>query len=114
MGLSERDYAFNQNPSQIALSSFATKVYGWMTAGLALTAVIAYIIYATGLYQTLMPMWWFWGLATFGIAMTISTMIQKLSVPGLAMLFLAYAALEGIFFGTLLPAYANAFGGSVI
>ncbi|MDR3624686.1 MAG: Bax inhibitor-1/YccA family protein [Chlamydiales bacterium] len=114
MGLTERDYVFGQASSQMALSSFTTKVYGWMTAGLALTAAVAYFIYASELYQTLMPMWWFWGIATFGIAMVITTMLQKLSVPALALLFLGYSALEGVFFGTLLPGYAAAFGGGVI
>lgn len=114
MGLSDRDYAYNRNSSSIALSSFTTKVYGWMSAGLALTALIAYFVYATGLYQKLAPIWWFFGMATFGVAMIISLKLEKLSIPALATLFLTYAGLEGVFFGILLPGYAAAFGGSVI
>lgn len=114
MGFSDRDWVFNRRPSPVALSSFATKVYGWMSGGLALTALIAYAIYATGFYQKLMPFWWVWGIATFGIALVISARIETMTVQALAGLFMAYAALEGIFFGTLLPGYAKAFGGEVI
>lgn len=114
MGYTDRDYAFNRNPSPLTLSAFATKVYGWMSLGLAFTAVVAYVIYATGAYQKLIGYWWFFGIATFGIALAVGTMIDRLSVPALAALFLAYAGLEGVFFGILLPGFASSFGGEVI
>jgi FtsH-binding integral membrane protein len=114
MGYTDRDYAFNRNPSPLALSAFTTKVYGWMSIGLAFTALVAYFVYASGAYQKLISYWWFFGIATFGIALVISTAIERLTVPFLALLFLAYAGLEGIFFGILLPGYASAFGGEVI
>jgi FtsH-binding integral membrane protein len=114
MGYTDRDYAFNRNPSPLALSAFTTKVYGWMSLGLAFTALVAYFIYASGAYQKLISYWWFFGIATFGIALVISTAIERLSVPMLALLFLAYAGLEGAFFGILLPGFASAFGGQVI
>lgn len=114
MALNERDYIINRNSSEVAANSFATKVYAWMAIGLALTAVIAYAIFKSGLYVALMPYWWVLAFATLGIALIASSMIQKLSVPALALLFIAYAAIEGVFFGTLLPSYAAAYGGGVI
>jgi FtsH-binding integral membrane protein len=114
MGYTDRDYAFNRNPSPIALNAFTTKVYGWMSIGLAFTALVAYFVYATEAYQKLVSFWWFFGIATFSIALIISTAIERLSVPFLALLFLAYSGLEGVFFGILLPGFAKAFGGEVI
>lgn len=114
MSLYDRDYAYQKRPSELAISSFTSKVYGWMTVGLALTAIIAYGIYQSQLYLALMPYWWIMALGTFGIAMAISGMIQRLSVPAMMLLFLAYSALQGLFFGTLLPSYASTYGGGVI
>lgn len=114
MALYDRDYAYNRNSNDLVVSSFATKVYAWMAIGLALTALVAYGVFKSGLYLSLLPYWWMLAFGTLGIAMAISTMLQKLSVPALALLFIAYAAMEGVFFGTLLPSYAAAYGGGVI
>lgn len=99
---------------QQAISSFSSRVYGWMALGLALTAMIAYFTYATGAFIRLMPMWWLLAFGTFGIAMAFNASINRISFGGAAALFLAYAGVQGLFFGTILPAYAAAFGGSVI
>lgn len=114
MVLSEREYAYSRNSNEIAVSSFATKVYAWMAIGLALTAIVAYGVFKSGIYISLIPYGWMLAFATLGIALVISSMIQKLSVPALALLFIAYAGIEGVFFGTLLPSYASAYGGGVI
>ncbi len=97
-----------------AVGTFSTRVYGWMAIGLGVTAGVAYSMFRTGLYLKLMPFWWVWAMATFGIAMGISAGLKRLSIGGVIGLFLAYAGLEGILFGTLLPAFAAAFGGQVI
>lgn len=97
-----------------AVGTFSTRVYGWMAIGLGVTAAIAYLLYTTGLYITLMPFWWVWAFATFGVAMSINAGLKRFSIGAVIGLFLTYAALEGILFGTLLPAFAAAFGGQVI
>ncbi|MCH9626952.1 MAG: Inner membrane protein YbhL [Chlamydiales bacterium] len=97
-----------------AVGTFSTRVYGWMAIGLGVTAGVAYSMFRTGLYLKLMPFWWVWAMATFGIAMGINAGLKRLSIGGVIGLFLAYAGLEGILFGTLLPAFAAAFGGQVI
>lgn len=97
-----------------AVSTFSTRVYGWMAIGLGVTAMVAYFLYTSQLYIKLMPFWWVWAFATFGIAMGINAGLKRLSIGGVIGLFLAYAALEGVLFGTLLPAFASAFGGQVI
>ena len=51
---------------------------------------------------------------TLGIAMAINFSINRISIAGAAGLFLLYAALEGVLFGTILPVFAAAYGGQVI
>lgn len=96
------------------LATFTSRVYGWMAIGLALTACIAYFVYASGLYAKLMPFWWVWSFGTLGIAMAINFSIKKISIQGAVGLFLAYAGLEGVLFGTILPVFAASYGGHLI
>ena len=44
----------------------------------------------------------------------IQAQIQKLYVPAVMGLFLAYSVLEGMFFGTMVPVYAAQFGGGIV
>lgn len=104
-----------RSPSNVGqVNTFATQVYGWMTIGLALTAFVAWFIFKSGLYHAILPFWWVTAIGTFALGMCFSTMINKLSFTGLATLFLAYSALEGVFFGSVLPGFAAAFGGQII
>ncbi len=103
-----------KSTTELAVSTFSTKVYGWMSLGLAVTAITTWFIWTTGLYSVLMPFWWLMGLATLGIGLTISFRLEAMQLTTLASLFLAYAFVEGLFFGTVLPAYAAAYGGGVI
>ena len=113
MGFDDRNYVYDPRAAQ-AVGTFSSRVYGWMAIGLAFTASIAYFIFRTGLFIKLMPFWWVWALATFGVAMGFNASIQRFSIAGVIGMFLAYAGLEGIMFGTILPAFASAYGGQVI
>lgn len=97
-----------------AVTTFSSRVYGWMAFGLCFTATIAFFLYKTGLYLALAPFWWVWAFATLGVAMGINVGIQRFSVGTVAALFLTYAGLEGILFGTILPLFAANYGGQVI
>lgn len=97
-----------------AVSKFTSRVYGWMSLGLAVTAAVAFSLYASGAFLKLLSLWWVWGLGTFGIAMTINVSIHRLSLPAVMGLFVTYAALEGMLFGTILPFFAMAYGGHII
>ncbi|ANH78764.1 Bax inhibitor-1/YccA family protein [Candidatus Chlamydia sanziniae] len=110
MGLYDRDYIQDSRLQ----GTFASRVYGWMTAGLAVTTFFALGLYFTGLYKSLFSFWWIWCFATLGVSFFINAKIQKLSLPAVMGLFIAYSALEGMFFGTLLPVYAIQYGGGVI
>ncbi|MCH9625451.1 MAG: Inner membrane protein YbhL [Chlamydiales bacterium] len=113
MGLFDQNDIYDPRASQ-AVGTFSTRVYGWMAIGLAFTASIAYFVFKSGLYITLMPFWWVWAFAAFGVAMGFNASIQRFSLRGVIGMFLAYSGLQGIIFGTVLPAFAAAFGGEVI
>jgi uncharacterized protein len=113
MGLFDR-----QNPVTAAtnsnIGSFTSRVYGWMAIGLGMTATIAFTLFVTGLYALLLPMWWMWSIALFGVAIAINASLPKITTQGAIALFLTYAALEGVLFGTILPVFAASYGGQVI
>lgn len=112
MALWERDYM--QAYDEKAVSSFATKVYGWMTAGLLTTALVAYWIVSSGLYVALMPYWLVPTIGTFVLAMVLGRAVTRMQFGTMAGLFLLYSGLQGVFFGIVLPLYAAQFGGEVI
>ncbi|MBI3900963.1 MAG: Bax inhibitor-1/YccA family protein [Chlamydiia bacterium] len=113
MGWNDRNTIYDPRASQ-AVGTFSARVYGWMSIGLAFTAAIAFFVYQSGLFLKLLPFWWVWAIATFGVAMGFNASIQRFSIQGVIGMFLAYAGLEGIMFGTILPAFAAAYGGQVI
>ncbi|WP_276815941.1 Bax inhibitor-1/YccA family protein [Chlamydia gallinacea] len=110
MGLYDRDYAQESRMS----GTFVSRVYGWMTAGLAITTFVALGLYFSGLYRSLFSLWWIWFPATLGVSFYINAKIHKLSVPAVAGLFVTYSVLDGLFFGTLVPVYALHYGGNVV
>ena len=114
MTIYDRDYV--RSPAQAATrtTTFANQVYSWMGIGLALTGLVAYGVFRTGAYVTLMPFWWIFAFGTLGIAFAIQGLLNRASFTTIAALFLAYAGLEGLFFGVVLPLYAAAYGGQII
>ncbi len=110
MSFSDRDCIQDDR----AVGTFSTRVYGWMSIGLGFTSAVAYFLFKTGLYVSLMPFWWVWMFGTFGVAMGINRALKRLSLTGVIALFLTYAGLQGILFGTMLPLFAAAYGGQII
>ncbi len=113
MGLYDRNVPTTTRERE-AISSFSTRVYGWMSLGLGFTAAVAFFIFKTGLYAKLLPLWWVWGLGTFALTMGIASTVKRASFGTVAFLFMAFAGMEGMLFGTILPTFAAAFGGGVI
>lgn len=99
---------------QTDVKAFSNRVYGWMALGLSFSAVVAYLIFRSGAYIALMPFWWVWAFGTLGVAMAMNVALHRFSIATVATLFMAYAGLEGIMFGTILPGFAATFGGQVI
>jgi FtsH-binding integral membrane protein len=93
-----------------ALISFFNAVYGWMAAGLALTAVVAWWV-STRL-DVLKQVFSVHGMIMLFIAqivlvMVISAAIQRISATVATVLFLAYAALNGLTLSFIFLAYTN-------
>lgn len=83
-----------------SLSSFMYKVYGWMAAGLFMTAATAYSVY---IYPALFAFFLTSKLALFGVfiaqialVIALSAFIQKMSFPTAVLTFITYSVLMGL------------------
>lgn len=79
--------------------TFVTRVYGWMAGGLGLTAVAAAISASSpaimhAVYGT--PLLWVLFLVELGLVFGVSAAINRISAATATMLFLLYAALNGV------------------
>lgn len=114
---------FLEKPANQALAQdqaqFMTKVYLWMTFGLATTAYTSYVTsHSPMLLQMLLgSKMAFYGLlfAELGLVVAISALIRKISAFMATSLFFVYALLNGLTFSVILLAYtgqsvASAFG----
>jgi FtsH-binding integral membrane protein len=91
------------------VARFMNNVYAWMAAGLALTAVVAWMvahnaqalsaIFNTGTFIFLI-------LAQLGLVMAISYATNKISTGVATALFLLYAALNGLLFSVIFLTYS--------
>jgi uncharacterized protein len=93
------------------LSAFLRGVYGWMCAGLAVTAATAWFVassppVATAIFSNRLV---FWGLviAQFGIVITLSARVQKLAGSTASALFILYSALTGVTLSSVLLLYTG-------
>ena len=92
-------------------SAFLSAVYGWMCAGLAITAVTAWyvaasptIVRAIAANRAL-----FWGLAIaqLGVVFVLSARVQQLAASTASLLFVLYSALTGVTLAFVLLAYTG-------
>src|SRR5262245_10026342 len=93
------------------ITTFLRAAYGWMAAGLAVTAVVALFMAASpelviGLARNRLA---FWGIAIaqLGVVFYLSARVNKLSPTTAAGLFLGYSALTGVTFSIILLAYTG-------
>lgn len=91
---------------------FLRSVYGWMCAGLGITALVAYSIASTpGLVQALvMNHVLFLGLfvGQIGLVFYLSARVDRVAPGTATLLFIAYAALTGVTLSVLVLAYTGA------
>lgn len=99
------DYAVGSRQTQIA-TTFKI-VYGWMCVGLALSGVVAWYTAASGLYQKVLQGPGFIGCiaAELALVFTLSLAIRKLPVALAYLMFIAYAALNGLTLSVVFIAY---------
>ncbi len=91
--------------------SILRNVYMWMTGGLALTGVIAYLVSSSpallqlifqtpGVFIVLI-------LAEFGLVIYISTRLEKMSAQSAVFAFIGYAAINGVVLSSIFLAYSG-------
>ena len=81
--------------------------YGWMCAGLALSGLVAWYTAASGLWKKVLmgPGMWVCIIAEVALVVILSASIRKLSVGAACLLFVGYAALNGLTLSVVFIAY---------
>ena len=91
------------------ISTFLRSVYGWMCAGLAITAAVAFFIASTpGLAYTLVRtpfLMMALVIAQLGLVFALSLRVQKMASGTASALFILYSALTGVTMSLILLAY---------
>ena len=90
------------------LRGYMLRIYNHMAAGVALTALVAWLTYQlTGPALLQSPLMWVFILAPLGLVFFISARINTLSVTTARWLFFIYAALVGVSLSILFHIYTN-------
>lgn len=93
------------------VSRFFNAVYAWMAAGLGLTAVVAWWVSTQPqLMQSIFhgPVLIVLFIAEIALVMTVSAAINRISTSAATMLFMLYAALNGLTLSAIFLVYAHA------
>jgi len=92
-------------------NTFLAAVYGWMCAGLAVTAAAAWFTASSPtLVRTILangPVFWALAFAQLAIVFVLSARVQQMSSATAAMLFIAYSALTGVTLSFVLLAFTG-------
>ena len=102
---------YSYNTAVEVQSGVMRGVYAWMAGGLALTAVVALMTVSTpGLLQVILGnriLFYALMFAELGLVVAISAAINKISASTAGLLFLGYAALNGLTMSTIFVAYTS-------
>ena len=101
----------NDNRSYVTMAEgFMNKVFGWMTAGLCVTAAVAYSLSPSVnpvLFQAMLPYMMLFVLVQFGLAMYFSFAWKTSTFVTLATIFVVYSALTGLILAPLAYIYTG-------
>lgn len=105
------DYPLPTSQTTIRSTSALTQVYGWMTAGLALTGAVAALTLRSQavldfIYGNVLVFWGLFALELLAV-FVLSSSITRLSSGAATALFLAYAALNGLTIAAILMFYTG-------
>lgn len=94
-------------PASLVVSKFMSHVYGWMTFGLLITAVVSYVIgndqeLLLSLRKMMMPLFFL----QLGLVIGLSWGINKISVGVATFMFLLYSFVTGVVFSPLFAVYS--------
>ena len=101
-----RSYGFAEQST--FYQSTMTKVYGWMTIALIISAVVGIMIAGNGYLLAMCittPLHWIFAIAEFVIVCVLSAKVRTLSDMTAKILFVIYAILNGVTFGLLFAVY---------
>lgn len=90
---------YNNNHYAAVAEGFMSKVYGWMAAGLCVTAAVAYYLSPTvnpQLFQAISGSLFIFMLLQLGLVLYFSYAWKSLSYVSLATLFIVYSGMMGI------------------
>ena len=100
-------------PAPALVQQLLVGAFGWMFAGLLLSAGVAYLVGTNvQLLQTISQWWFLLIIAQFALVMVISAGIRKVSATAALGLFFVYAASMGLTLGVIVWAYLQTPGGS--
>ena len=98
-------------PAAERVNAFLRAVYGWMCAGLAITALTAWIIAGSPAIvlaiATNRMLFWLLAGAQLGIVIWLSARVDKMAASTASMLFVAYSALTGVTISFVLLVYTG-------
>lgn len=107
----EQRQSISATPGIVQISTFLPKVYGWMTTGLALTALAAMMTLSS---QQLLNLIFgnkivFYALifGELGLVIALSAAINKISSTTATLMFLLYSALNGVTFASIFLIYTS-------
>ncbi len=90
---------------------FMMRVYNWMTAGLSVTAAVAYLISTSpGLVMAIANPWIMWPvfIAQLGLVVWLAARVMQMSAAQATAVFLLYSALTGVTLSFVFLAYTAA------
>jgi len=100
-------------PAPALVQQLLVGAFGWMFAGLLLSAGVAYLVGTNETLLTTVAQWWLpLIIGQFVLVMVISAGINKLSATAALALFFVYAATMGLTIGVIVWAYLETEGGS--
>jgi uncharacterized protein len=106
-----REFEYDESRvSPSTISRFFNAVYAWMSAGLALTAVVAWWVSTQPQLVAMIhgPVMFILFLVLIGLVFTVSGAINRISATTATILFMLYAALNGLFLSGIFLVYAHA------
>lgn len=99
--------AYETGVRQTQIATVFKLAYGWMCAGLALSGLVAWYTAASGLWQKVLmgPGLWVCIIAEVAMVWILAASIRKLSVGAACLMFVGYAALNGLTLSVVFIAY---------
>lgn len=113
---------YHEVKSEAVPKTFLASVFSYMTAALAITGIIAYVVGGLNggqlMYDmfvkadgSISPLWWVVVFAPLGLVLLMSYAFNKLSSVGMLVVFILYSALMGLSMGSIFLVYSM---GSII